>query len=70
MHTQDEQSLEVICKGEQLLGKAKAIAQQIERQVRRVIGGPSHRSGGQGAERRQSRTPPPGGQVEAGNAAR
>jgi hypothetical protein len=69
MHTEDEQPVDVICKGEQLLSKAKAVARQIRRQVRRVISGGLNQSGRQGAERRHTQTATPGdGRTEAGSA--
>jgi transcription termination factor Rho len=38
MQTSDEQPLEVIRKGELLLGKAKAVSEHIQRLVRQLLG--------------------------------
>jgi hypothetical protein len=50
MHIPDEQPLEVICKGEQVMGKAKEVAEHIEEEVRRILGEQPDRSR-QAAER-------------------
>ena len=69
MHIPDEQPLEVICKGEQVMGKAKEVAEHIEEEVRRILGEQPDRSR-QAAERGQSPTVTPEGWLKAGSAIR
>jgi hypothetical protein len=70
MHIQDEQPLEVICKGEQLLGKAKAVAEQIEEQVRRLLGEQPDRSRRDRTPGRRPRSTPGDDRLGAGRATR